>query len=200
MKLRILFGSLYNWNRISTCLKLVAVISDNCFLSREYLELFFHLYLTFDNVSLHFPYSLSSSYSWFLSQKLLLWFWDMFTEQRYVVYCNLYVLKGGLSVLSEIELIFRVNIFFCLQFSHHLKNIKVIRNYVSGFLVSFNITKFYSAAGLVLGGAGLVAKLCPACDPMDCSPPGSSAHGILQARILEWVPISFSKGSSQPRN
>ena len=35
------------------------------------------------------------------------------------------------------------------------------------------------------------------CDPMDCSPPGSSVHGILQARILEWVAIPFSKGSSQ---
>ena len=34
------------------------------------------------------------------------------------------------------------------------------------------------------------------CDPMDCSPPGSSVHGILQARILEWFPISFSRGSS----
>ena len=34
------------------------------------------------------------------------------------------------------------------------------------------------------------------CDPMDCSPPGSSVHGILQARILEWVAISFSRGSS----
>ena len=33
------------------------------------------------------------------------------------------------------------------------------------------------------------------CDPMDCSPPGSSIHGILQARILEWVAISFSTGS-----
>ena len=36
------------------------------------------------------------------------------------------------------------------------------------------------------------------CDPMGCSPPGSSVHGILQARILEWVAISFSRGSSQP--
>ena len=35
---------------------------------------------------------------------------------------------------------------------------------------------------------------------MDCSPPGSSVHGILQARILEWVAISFSRGSSWPRN
>ena len=38
------------------------------------------------------------------------------------------------------------------------------------------------------------------CDPMDCSPPGSSVHGILQTRILEWVAISFSKGSSWPRD
>ena len=46
-----------------------------------------------------------------------------------------------------------------------------------------------------------VAELCPTlCDPMDCSPPGSSVHGILQARILEWVAISFSRGSSQPRD
>ena len=38
---------------------------------------------------------------------------------------------------------------------------------------------------------------CP--DPMDCSLPGSSVHGILQTRILEWVAIPFSKGPSQPR-
>ena len=38
------------------------------------------------------------------------------------------------------------------------------------------------------------------CNCMDCSPPGSSVHGILQARILEWVAIPFSKGSSQPRD
>ena len=37
-------------------------------------------------------------------------------------------------------------------------------------------------------------QLCPTfCDPMDCSPPSSSVHGILQARILEWVAMSFSK-------
>ena len=34
------------------------------------------------------------------------------------------------------------------------------------------------------------------CDPVDCSPPGSSVHGIVQARILEWVAISFSRGFS----
>ena len=36
--------------------------------------------------------------------------------------------------------------------------------------------------------------------PMDCSPPGSSVPGILQARILEWVAMPFSRGSSQPRD
>ena len=47
----------------------------------------------------------------------------------------------------------------------------------------------------------LVAQSYPTlCEPMDCSPPGSSAHGIFQARILEWVAISFSRGSSQPRS
>ena len=43
----------------------------------------------------------------------------------------------------------------------------------------------------------LVAQSCPTlCDPMDCSLPGSSVHGILQARILEWVDMPFSRGSS----
>ena len=38
------------------------------------------------------------------------------------------------------------------------------------------------------------------CDPMDCSPQGSSVHRILQARILEWVVVLVSRGSSQPRD
>ena len=47
----------------------------------------------------------------------------------------------------------------------------------------------------------LVNQLCPTlCDSMDCSLPGSSIHGILQARILEWVAIPFSRGLPQPRD
>ena len=38
------------------------------------------------------------------------------------------------------------------------------------------------------------------CDPVNCSPPGSSVHGILQARILEWVAVPSSRRSSQPRD
>ena len=46
-----------------------------------------------------------------------------------------------------------------------------------------------------------VAQLClTRCDPMDCSLPGSSVHGIFQARVLELIAISFSRGSSRPRD
>ena len=47
------------------------------------------------------------------------------------------------------------------------------------------------------GRKGKVAQSCPTlCDPMDCSLPGFSVHGIFQVRVLEWVAISFSRGSS----
>ena len=49
--------------------------------------------------------------------------------------------------------------------------------------------------------AHICAQSCPdLCNPMDYSPPGSSVHGILQVRILEWVTISSSRGSSQFRD
>ena len=47
----------------------------------------------------------------------------------------------------------------------------------------------------------LVTQSCPTlCKPMDCSPPGFLVHWVLQARTLEWVAISFSRQSSQPRD
>ena len=53
----------------------------------------------------------------------------------------------------------------------------------------------------ILAPQVLVAQLCLTLrDPMDCSPPGSSVHGILQARILEWAAMPFSRGSYQPRD
>ena len=55
--------------------------------------------------------------------------------------------------------------------------------------------------GNLTAASCLVAQLCPTLwDPMDCSLPGSAVHGILQARILEWAAISFSRESYQPRN
>ena len=47
----------------------------------------------------------------------------------------------------------------------------------------------------------LIAQSClTLCDPKDCSPPGFSVHGISQARILEWVAVPSSMGSSRPRD
>ena len=48
--------------------------------------------------------------------------------------------------------------------------------------------------------AKLLQSCLTLCDPMDCCPPGSSDHGLFQARIFEWFAISYSRGSSQPRN
>ena len=62
----------------------------------------------------------------------------------------------------------------------------------------------YSAVNLgpLMRGGVCVKSLqsCPIlCHPMDCSPPDSSVHRILQARILEWIAVPFSRGSSPPR-
>ena len=52
-----------------------------------------------------------------------------------------------------------------------------------------------------MGLSAPLLQLClTLCNPMDCSPPGSSVHGILWARILEWVTMLFSKDSSQARD
>ena len=56
-----------------------------------------------------------------------------------------------------------------------------------------SLSQYYASAKKCI----LVAQPCPTLgDLMDCSPPGSSVYGILQARILEWVAIPFSRGSS----
>ena len=69
--------------------------------------------------------------------------------------------------------------------SHEIK-----RRLLLGRKIMTNLVQFSS-----------VAQSClTLCDPMDCSLPGVSLHGILQARVLEWVAISFSRGSSQPRD
>ena len=64
------------------------------------------------------------------------------------------------------------------------------------------ITSFFRTDTYCLSNCqGEVAQSCPTlCNPVDCSLPGSSVHGILQARILEYVAISFSRESSWPRD
>ena len=62
-------------------------------------------------------------------------------------------------------------------------------------------TGFYKHANLHLSLRAELLQSCPIlCNPMDCSPPGSFVNEIFQARILEWVVISYSRGSSLTRD
>ena len=65
---------------------------------------------------------------------------------------------------------------------------------------SFSISPSKEYSGLISFMLSHFSHVRLFATPSDCSPPGSSIYGILQARILEWVAISFSKGSSQPRD
>ena len=91
------------------------------------------------------------------------------------------------SVMKAKSHLIRLNIYLCfpLRFLQFHFSMSIFR--------PFDI---YSG-----GSCCSVPKSCPTlCDPMDCSQPGFSVHGSLQARILEWVAFSFSRGSSQPRD
>ena len=75
-------------------------------------------------------------------------------------------------------------------------------SYSCGINSHYNIYSQYNSIVILpslLYGAGAQLSLAP-CDPLDCSLPGSSVHGILQARTLEQVAISYSRGSSRPRD
>ena len=65
-------------------------------------------------------------------------------------------------------------------------------------LGSITTNKATGSDGIPVAAAKLLQSRPTLCDPTDGSPPGSVVPGILQARILEWVAISFSRGSSQP--
>ena len=91
------------------------------------------------------------------------------------------------------------SLFFCLLYSF------IIPFYLICCLTNYNSVILMVALGFVSSTCQCTSKRCTVlrlrldaqscptlCDPMDCSPPGSSVHGIFQARMLEWVAISFS--------
>ena len=76
---------------------------------------------------------------------------------------------------------------------------KKIKNKINSSLTIYYCTVCVSVS--VCGMLSHSGKLClTLCNPMVYSAPGSSVHGIPQARILEWITIHFSRGSSQPRD
>ena len=91
---------------------------------------------------------------------------------------------------------------FHLHASILLVKIVNIANYVSGTRIwRVDLSECKNQNWKLYVSEAKVAQLCQTlCDPMDYSPPGSSVHGILQARVLEWVAMPSSKESFQPRD
>ena len=92
------------------------------------------------------------------------------------------------------------SIYFFKQ-KHHGINLSIKHIYILFFVCFLICNKRIITSDRDVRVCMLSLQSCPIlCDPMNCSPPGSSVHGILQARILEWVAMSFSRGSSWTRD
>ena len=84
-----------------------------------------------------------------------------------------------------------------IPLTNHLRWSYVLQHWLT-VLWTYSLTLCSRMFGLSFT---LCAQSCPApCDPVDCGPPASTVHGILQARIPEWVVIPYSRGSSPPRD
>ena len=103
---------------------------------------------------------------------------------------------------SGIELPHHRRILSPLSHYVHFLDIKAMQTVVqTQFYMHWKTKTMYVIHFIVFVLCSKSLQLCPTlCNPMDCSPPGRSVHGILQARILEWAAIPFSRGSSRPRD
>jgi len=75
-----------------------------------------------------------------------------------------------------------------------------VLEFISTIYMCLSLDSIYSSLPLFMLCAKSFQKCLTPCDPMDCSPSDSSVHGILQARILEWVTMPFSRESFQPKD
>ena len=120
---------------------------------------------------------------------------------------NMHRIESVVLLFSLQTFVCFASLFFCLLYSF------IIPFYLICCLTNYNSVILMVALGFVSSTCQSTSKRCTVlrlrldtqscptlCDPMDCSPPVSSAHGIFQARMLEWVAISFSRGSSRPRD
>ena len=97
---------------------------------------------------------------------------------RFSLYCSLRWKITLLIRTLSLFLLFNVNIYSCIFHSEHFFTVSCVM------------------AVMFLLKSVSCSVVSDSCNPMDCSPPGSSIHGILQARILEWAAIPFTRGSS----
>ena len=134
----------------------------------------------------------------FLSN-IILWYWmELHDDRKSCPQKYIWKFKKWYEIF-EITIIFEIGhcVFIALIFF-------VSSNYktCSRHLINIWINEWYYCHDWISGIIECeVAQLGPTlCDPMDCSLPGSSVHGIFQRRILEWVATSFSRRSSWPRD
>jgi len=123
--------------------------------------------------------------------------------------------KSSFWILNKMKCLKKKSKMFCIIGQVINLWISFPRNYIGmKYFVDFHEISFFHSLKLAESSSTcqsllwvycccpcLVTKLCLIlCNPMDCDPPGSSVHGILQAGILEWIAIFFSRGSSRPRD
>ena len=111
---------------------------------------------------------------------------------------SLYMWKLSVHILLESSL---KDFEHCLASMQNQCNCAVVWEFFGiGFLWDWNENWPFPVLQPLLEESEVAQSCLTPCNPMNCSPPGSSIHGIFQARILEWVAPPFSRGSSQPRD
>ena len=112
------------------------------------------------------------------------------------------IIKLNIKVVHKINSIFSLSLLTCVmdqvaaEWVHLLGTNVSVHYYGTLFPTCISFWWLLNVSLLLC----LIAQSSPTlCDPMHCSPPGFSVHGILQARILEWVAMPSSRGSSQWR-
>ena len=104
-------------------------------------------------------------------------------------------------LLLQLTLKMNWNVHQIMDRNHSNRERKIIPNNLTSIPVVGCLYSCFLLIAFILKGRSEVAQSCLTLwDPMDCNQQGSSVYGIFQARVLEWVAISFSRGSSWPRN
>ena len=102
---------------------------------------------------------------------------------------NVIYLMGQIHILSDNSI--QICIISQDQNKKTIENTSHVHGWLGSILLNVNSSCMHA----------LSLQLCPTlCNPMDCSPPGSSVHGILQVRVLEWAAMPSTRGSSPSRH
>ena len=116
---------------------------------------------------------------------------EQFSSSFKLIFIGLYLIYMlcQFQVHSKVNQLYIYIYLLFLKFFSHVDHYRVLNGVPCAIQQVFISCLFYICV--------LVTQACPTlCDPMDCGPLGSSVHGILQARILEWFTIPFSRGTS----